>query len=72
MIKKIEVVGTDTVALTTQDGKTKLLHNVQYIPSLAHNLLSVGQLMSYGYFVVFENDESIIKDCKTGAQLVNV
>ena len=36
--KEIQVGGEGTVAITTISGKTKLLHNVQYVPSLAHNL----------------------------------
>lgn len=32
----------------------KTLHDVQYVPSLEHNLLSVGQLMVNGYFILFD------------------
>lgn len=36
--KKMKVEGIDTVALSAQDGKLKLLHGVQYVPRFAHNL----------------------------------
>lgn len=32
----------------------KTLHDVQYVPSLEHNLLSVGQLMVNEYFILFD------------------
>lgn len=34
-------------------GRTKLLHNVQYVPELTHILLSVGQFLASGYSVTF-------------------
>ena len=42
--KEVQVEGKGIVAIKTIQGKVKLLQNVQYIPSLAHNLLRVGQL----------------------------
>lgn len=36
--KEIQVDGEKIVAINTTPGKTKLFHNVQYVPSLAHNL----------------------------------
>lgn len=53
-------------------GKLKQIHDVQYIPSLAHNLLSVGQLLSCGYSVVFEQEACYIKDKTTGKQMANI
>lgn len=43
--KEIRVEGKGTVALSTKGGQIKLLHDVQYVPGLAHNLLSMGQLL---------------------------
>lgn len=40
--KEIKVEDVGTVVLDIQDGKTKLLHEVQFFPGLVHNLLSVG------------------------------
>lgn len=38
------------------------LHNVQYVPSLAHNFLSVGQLLKGGYVVLFDDECCYISD----------
>lgn len=51
--------------LTTSDGRIKLLHDVQYVPGLAHNLLSVGQLVNSGYSVIFTRNECVIYNAKT-------
>lgn len=36
--KPIQVEGKGTVALKTECGNAKLIHDVQYAPCLAHNL----------------------------------
>ena len=36
--KDIQVEGKGMVTIKTSNGKVKLLHDVQYVPSLAHNL----------------------------------
>lgn len=58
------MIGKGTIAIKTIQGDVKVLHNVQYVPDLAHNLLSVGQLMKSGYSVVFKNDSCVICDKK--------
>lgn len=50
----------------------KLLHNVKYVPGLTHNLLSVGQLLSRGYDVVFEGDTCSIVERSSGVHVVKV
>ncbi|CAH9132625.1 unnamed protein product [Cuscuta epithymum] len=60
--KQLAVEGLGTILVPTAQGKTKLLQNVQYVPQLAHNLLSVGQLLCGGYSVVFENGVCTIKE----------
>lgn len=40
--KQIQVEGKGTAAVETNHGQVRLLHNVFFVPSLAHNLLSVG------------------------------
>ncbi|XP_074289330.1 uncharacterized protein LOC141614485 [Silene latifolia] len=54
--KVVQVEGKGTITLSTSSGKKKLIHNVLFVPSLAHNLLSVGQLMSSGYKFLFDDD----------------
>lgn len=49
----LQVAGVGSVALYSSSGKTNILTNDQYMPNLAHNLLSVGQLMSFGYNIKF-------------------
>lgn len=46
--KEILVQGRGMVSLAAYEGRTKLLHDVQYVSGLAHNLLSVGQLLASG------------------------
>lgn len=60
--KQLEVEGKGTIAITTEQGNTKLLYDVQYVPKLAHNLLSIGQLLNSGYSVLFENGACLIQD----------
>lgn len=52
--KKMQVARKGTVGVTMKNGETKLIHNVQFVPNLAHNLLSVGQLIGYGYQLMFK------------------
>ena len=60
--KQLEVEGRGTIAIRTEQGNTKLLCDVQYVPRLSHNLLSVGQLLNSGYSVLFENGACLIQD----------
>ncbi|XP_039115786.1 uncharacterized protein LOC120251294 [Dioscorea cayenensis subsp. rotundata] len=69
---EITAKGKGTVVLNTLQGSVKLLHNVQYVPGLAHNLLSVGQLLSNGYSVLFADDVCTILDLKTGVKLITI
>lgn len=39
--KEISVMGEGTIAISSGDGILKLLHNVQYVLGLVHNLLSM-------------------------------
>ena len=70
--KEIQVEGEGTVAISNSPDKVKLLHNVQYVPSLAHNLISVGQLLLTGYSVNFSNEACYIMEMKTGQQVLKV
>ncbi|KAG6535405.1 hypothetical protein ZIOFF_000377 [Zingiber officinale] len=70
--KQIQVEGKGTIAMETSDGKVKLLYNVYFVPSLAHSLLSVGQLMMGGYAIVFDNRACVISDKDSGKSIVSV
>ena len=49
-----------------------MIHKVQYVPNLAHCLLTVGQLLLTGFLVVFTNEGCYIKDEKTGQQVAKI
>lgn len=70
--KKVQVEGKGTIAISTSSGKKKLLHGVFFVPNLAHNLLSVGQLMCSGLVVVFDDGHCIIRDKKLGYDIVDI
>lgn len=50
--KEVDVLGRGLV-LINDHGKMKLIHGVQFMPSLAHNLLIAGQLLESGCDVNF-------------------
>ena len=60
--KILKVAGKGTIVIKLSFEKLRVLKDVQYVPKLAHNLLSVGQLMASGYTVEFADGECIIKD----------
>lgn len=68
----MQVVGTGTISIKTNKGNVKLLHNVQYVPSLAHNFLSVGQLLKGGYVVLFDDECCYISDKQSGQKLFSI
>ncbi|TYK04667.1 Retrovirus-related Pol polyprotein from transposon TNT 1-94 [Cucumis melo var. makuwa] len=45
--KELQVEGKGTVGIETHDGN-RILTNIQYMPDIGYNLLSVGQLMESG------------------------
>jgi len=50
--------GKGTIAVNSKKGRI-LIHDVLFVPELAQNLLSVGQLIEHGHAVHFEG-----KTCK--------
>ena len=58
--------------MKTNQGKVKYLDNVFFVPTLSHNLLSVGQLVNDGYSVIFDDGSCTIRDKKSGLIIVNV
>lgn len=46
--KEMKVCGVRTMNVKTKSGTEKRLHGVQYVPGLAHNLLSVGVIAHQG------------------------
>ncbi|PKU59681.1 hypothetical protein MA16_Dca028891 [Dendrobium catenatum] len=65
----VQVEGKGSIAVGTNDRKVKLLHDVLYVPKLAHNLLSIGQLIDCGYKVEFDEKACKIEDKKVSNKL---
>uniref|UniRef100_A0A2N9EI16 Integrase catalytic domain-containing protein n=1 Tax=Fagus sylvatica TaxID=28930 RepID=A0A2N9EI16_FAGSY len=61
-LKKVE--GKGTIAVNTNGGNRKFIHDVLYVPSLSQNLLSVGQLLRKGYSLLFDDGECTVYDKK--------
>ena len=64
--------GNDPVAIKTIQGNVKILQGVQYAPTLAHNLLSVGQLMNRGFSILKYGNACVIIDKKSRWTIANV
>ncbi|KAL4353579.1 hypothetical protein GQ457_06G019510 [Hibiscus cannabinus] len=67
--REMQVEGKGTVEFFTSHGEENYFDNVQFVPDLGYNLLSVGQLMASGYPVVFDDVACIIKNKKSGKQV---
>lgn len=50
----------------------KLIHGVQFVPSLAHNLLNLEQLIECGCNVNFSKSGCKIENAETDVVLMNV
>lgn len=70
--KEMMVGGVGTLTVRTQTGELKQLQGVQFVPGLAHNLLSVGQLLAREYSVVFNQDSCAITDNHTKRQVIKI
>lgn len=70
--KEMQVEGKGTVAVKSSNGKVRLLYDVQYVPDLAYNLLSVGHLVASGCSVVFEKGICKILEKQSGKLIANV
>ena len=64
-----EVAGKGTIAVKSKNGLTKYIQDVLYVPGLAQNLLSVGQLLQKGYMVNFDENKCLIM-AKTEGHLI--
>lgn len=70
--KLLQVHGKGIIGIKTNQGSIKLLNDVQYVPNLSCNLLSVGQLLENGYYVLFDDFCCSIHDKKSGNLLVTI
>ncbi|KAI5345500.1 hypothetical protein L3X38_013377 [Prunus dulcis] len=68
----VEVAGKGTLIIETMKGK-RYIKEVMLVPSLAENLLSVGQMTEHGYFLVFgDHKVDIFDDSSLSNMVVSV
>ena len=65
------IEGKGTIAVKTQNGSQKYIHDVFYVSGLTQNLLSVGQLIHKNYKVIFDDDKCNIIDKRKG-QIISI
>ncbi|KAK3034205.1 hypothetical protein RJ639_032785 [Escallonia herrerae] len=70
--KEMQIEGKGTVGIETSHSNVNLLHDVQFVPDLGYNLLTVGQLMAGGYSVLFDDGACVIKDKQSGCRMINI
>ena len=57
----VQATGKGTLVVNTKHGK-RLIHEVLLVPGLDENLLSIGQMMESGYYILFGGNTAIIFD----------
>ncbi|CAL9022992.1 unnamed protein product, partial [Prunus brigantina] len=57
----VQATGKGTLLVETQHGR-RYIHEVLLVPGLDENLLSVGQMMEHGYYVLFGGNMAVIFD----------
>ncbi|KAK9157521.1 hypothetical protein Scep_004095 [Stephania cephalantha] len=67
--KEMQVEGSGSVGVDTLQARVRVLDNVQFVPDLGYNLLSVGQLMASGYSIVFDDKACVITNKKSGKEV---
>nr|TKR79525.1 hypothetical protein D5086_0000271590 [Populus alba] len=57
----MQATGKDTLIVETQHGK-RYIKEVLLVPRLDENLLSAGQMMEHGYYILFGDNKAVIFD----------
>ncbi|KAM2916321.1 hypothetical protein FF1_045250 [Malus domestica] len=65
----VKATGRGTLVINTKKGR-RCIREVMLVPGLDENLLSVGQMMEHGYFLLFEGTVVEIYDDKSLSNLV--
>jgi hypothetical protein len=58
------------VPLSMQDGQTKNLKDVFYVPTITKNLVSIGQMVEQGLHVTFNLNGCFVEDMKNQGKLI--
>ncbi|XP_073302980.1 uncharacterized protein [Primulina huaijiensis] len=69
-IQKVE--GKGTIEVHSKQGNKKHISDVLYVPNLAQNLLSVGQLIQKGYLIHFGDNACMIIDKKQNLTVAKI
>ena len=70
--KKLEVEGKGTIIVQGKGGNKTLIQEVLYVPELAQNLLSVGQLILKNYKLLFDNGECEIINKSNNSKVAKI
>ncbi|KAK2365584.1 putative mitochondrial protein [Trifolium repens] len=62
---QVTSAGVGTVLVKRKDGQESTINEVLYVPSMASNLISLGQLLEKGYTMKMANRELRIYDAKS-------
>ena len=65
-----DIEGVGTISMKGNDGKNLEITNVNFVPRLDKNLLSVSQIYQHGYKVEFYSDKCLIKNINDGYKIV--
>jgi hypothetical protein len=58
------------VSLSMQDGQTKYLKYIFYVPTITKNLVSIGQMVEQGLQMTFSPNGCFVKDMKNQGKLI--
>ncbi|CAN0881937.1 Retrovirus-related Pol polyprotein from transposon TNT 1-94 [Linum grandiflorum] len=70
--KRLELEGKGTILVKGKEGNKTLIQEVLYVPELAQNLLSVGQLMMKNYKLLFDNGECEIINKSNNSKVAKI
>ena len=63
---RLSISGIGSLDFTTPQHQSLHLSNVYFVPHLSANLISVGQLVDYGYSFYFSSSGCVIQERRTG------
>lgn len=61
--KYLNAKGMGNVRVTLKNGKTALIQDVWYVPSMKSNMMSVGELIEKGFSVTIKDNLLKLYDC---------